>query len=95
MARKKEISGTSSSLYKGLSCELAEDRNGDKIVVNNDLQISFERTIRVPDNKQVSFLPPTLGCFPLKPISKYAKTLSMEVTAKGGLFLPMYRKYHS
>jgi hypothetical protein len=41
------------------------------IVHNGDLKISFRRTIRVPDNANVtSLLPPDLGAFPLYPIKK-------------------------
>jgi hypothetical protein len=64
----------------------------DHVLVDNDLQISFRRTIRVPDNQQTSFLPPDLGAFPLLPVSKYAEQLPGVMTAKGGLFFPMYRK---
>lgn len=72
-----------------LKCVLED---GKKIVVNDDLRITFKRTIRVPDNHQTSRLPPTLGSFPLKPISKYAKNLPASMATKGGVFLPMYRK---
>ncbi|KAF2826216.1 integral membrane protein [Ophiobolus disseminans] len=63
----------------------------DSVVVNDDLEISFRRTIRVPDNHQTSFLPPNLGSFPLKAISKYSTKLTGEMVAKGGLFFPMYQ----
>ncbi|KAH3971319.1 hypothetical protein HBH70_016400 [Parastagonospora nodorum] len=72
---------------KALKCEL----KGDAIVINDDLRISFQRTIRVPDNHQTSFLPPNLGSFPLKPVSRYQKELGTAMTAKGGVFLPMYQ----
>jgi hypothetical protein len=41
------------SSQKPLNCELKDDT----IVVNDDLSISFQRTVRVPDNQQTSFLP--------------------------------------
>lgn len=62
------------------------------VLINNDLEISFRRTIRVPDNNQTSNLPPDLGAFPLKPISKYVGKVTPDMAAKGGLLLPMYRK---
>jgi hypothetical protein len=66
------------------------------IIVSDDLRISFRRTIRVPDNgQQISFLPPDLGAFPLKAVSKYAGEMSAEMAAKGGVFMPMYRKWIS
>jgi hypothetical protein len=76
---------------KPMGCEL---RN-DEVMFNRDLRISFRRTIRVPDNnQQESLLPPDLGTFPLKPISEYTQEMRAEMTAKGGIFFPMYRKCH-
>jgi hypothetical protein len=71
---------------------LAIELKPDHVFVNNDLKITFCRTTRVPDNHQTSFLPPNLGAFPLKPISKYSDKLMTSMVAKGGLFFPMYRQ---
>tara|TARA_R110002003_G_scaffold214_2_gene16038 strand:+ start:513 stop:767 length:255 start_codon:yes stop_codon:yes gene_type:complete len=73
---------------KPLTCEL----KGHSIIIDDDLQISFRRTIRVPDNAQTSFLPPDLGAFPLEPVSRYADKMCAGMVAKSGLFFPMYRK---
>ncbi|KAF1952077.1 integral membrane protein [Byssothecium circinans] len=70
-----------------LPCRL----ENDSILINDDLRISFRRTIRVPDNAQTSYLPPDLGAFPLKPISTYATSMKPEMVAKGGAFFPMYQ----
>ncbi|KAI4122666.1 MAG: hypothetical protein LQ338_005682 [Usnochroma carphineum] len=58
------------------------------------IDISFQRTIRVPDNQDKSYLPPSLGTFPLYSVTNFRKTLPAEMTKKGGLFFPMYRKPH-
>ena len=71
---------------------LSIELRNDVVLVDNTLKINFHRTIRVPDNHQTSFLPPDLGTFPLKPVSTYTGKISSAMTAKGGLFLPMYRK---
>ncbi|KAH7066018.1 integral membrane protein [Paraphoma chrysanthemicola] len=63
----------------------------DAVMVNDDLKISFRRTIRVPDNQETAYLPPDLGTFPLKPVSAYTNKLTPSMTAKGGLFFPMYQ----
>ncbi|KZM25153.1 uncharacterized protein EKO05_0008478 [Ascochyta rabiei] len=63
----------------------------DTVLVDGILCISFQRTVRVPDNHQTSFLPPDLGKFPLKPVSKYTGKMRNEMRAKGGLFFPMYQ----
>lgn len=56
------------------------------------LEISFQRTIRVPDNGTVNKLPPGLGSFTLHKIQDYAHRLPDEVVKKGGVFLPMHQK---
>ena len=58
-----------------------------------NLDISFQRTIRVPDGKGDSELPPGLGTFPLYLVTDYAEKMPKEMAAKGGLFLPMYRMF--
>src|ERR1043166_7612273 len=58
----------------------------------DDLQISFHRTIRVPDNHETHALPPSLGCFPLSKVADYTGKLPAKMAQKGGLFFPMYRK---
>ncbi|KAF2443479.1 ubiquitin-domain-containing protein [Karstenula rhodostoma CBS 690.94] len=71
-----------------LSCELVND----KVRINGDLRISFKRTIRVPDGgEQVSYLPPSLGNFPLQKISQYETKLKKDMVAKGGIFFPMHQ----
>ncbi|KAF2865627.1 integral membrane protein [Massariosphaeria phaeospora] len=71
-----------------MDCKLQTD---NAILINNHLEITFRRTIRVPDNQHISNLPPSLGKFPLKPVSKFADKMPRDMAAKGGLFLPMYQ----
>jgi len=73
---------------KPMTCKLGDS----EVAINDDLRISFRRTIRVPDNDQTSLLPPDLGAYPLSSVQKYSKKMPVEMTAKGGLFFPMYRK---
>jgi hypothetical protein len=54
--------------------------------------ISFERTLRVPDNQVVNNLPPSLGQFPLFSVADYKNRMPAEMAAKGGIFLPMYQR---
>ncbi len=58
-----------------------------------ELKISFRRTVRVPDNSSSSQLPPDLGSFPLHKVQDFADTLPGNVVGKGGIFMPVYRKY--
>jgi hypothetical protein len=73
---------------------LSTKLNEDHVLINDDLKISFRRTIRVPDNHQTSFLPPDLGAYPLKSVAEHANKMRPEMIAKGGLMFPMYRRYH-
>ena len=57
-----------------------------------NLQISFRRTIRVPDGTSMSELPPDMGAFPLYSVAQYKDKLPQTMALKGGLFFPMYRK---
>jgi hypothetical protein len=69
-------------------------RVADNEIRLDDLEISFHRTLRVPDNSDKSKLPPSLGNFPLYNAVDYAKSLPPEMAKKGGVFLPMYRKLY-
>ncbi|EKJ68938.1 hypothetical protein FPSE_10863 [Fusarium pseudograminearum CS3096] len=63
-----------------------------KKVKIDDLEISFKRTIRVPDNYDTNYLPPDAGSFPLYKVDDYAETLPLRMAQKGGLFIPMYQR---
>lgn len=59
------------------------------------LTISFQRTVRVPDNGSQNKLPPSLGAFPLYSVAQFQKTLPANMAVKGGLLFPMYREFSS
>ena len=67
----------------------------DSVLINDDIEISFRRTVCPLDNYQKSHLPPDLGVFPLRSISGHATKPDLETTAKGGLFYPMYQEYEN
>jgi hypothetical protein len=64
----------------------------DKVVYIDDLEISFHRTVRMPDNHKTSKLPPGLGRFPLYNADEYTRTLPREMAKKGGVLIPMHSK---
>ncbi|KAF2474701.1 ubiquitin-domain-containing protein [Lindgomyces ingoldianus] len=64
----------------------------DDAIYLDDFELSFHRTLRVPDNHDSSKLPPSLGRFPLCNAVDYAKNLPEEMAKKGGVFLPMYQR---
>ncbi|KAL8947960.1 MAG: hypothetical protein Q9222_005807 [Ikaeria aurantiellina] len=47
-----------------------------------DVSISFQRTVRVPDNQDKNFLPPSLGTFPLYSAASFSHTLPDTMAAK-------------
>jgi hypothetical protein len=53
--------------------------------------IEFQRTLRIPDDNREHFLPPGLGCFPLKHVDDYATKLPPLWGNRAGVFLPMYQ----
>ena len=53
--------------------------------------ISFQRTLRIPDDNREHFLPPGLGNFPLNLVDDYASTVPENWKTHGGVFLPMYQ----
>ena len=67
-------------------------RVGNDAIHLDDLEISFHRTLRVPDGHNSTKLPPTLGRFPLYNATEYANKLTPEMAGKGGVFFPMYRE---
>ncbi|ETS85788.1 hypothetical protein PFICI_03813 [Pestalotiopsis fici W106-1] len=56
------------------------------------LELTLNRTIRVPDNRDTNMLPPSMGQFPLYRVQDYADRMPADMAAKGGLFFPMYQR---
>ncbi|MCJ1310663.1 hypothetical protein MMC25_004329 [Agyrium rufum] len=61
---------------------------------NTHLDITFQRTIRVPDtlDTKLNTLPPSLGPFPLFNTAQFTHRLPADIVAKGGIFMPMYQR---
>lgn len=57
------------------------------------LEITFKRTVRIPDNNDPFKLPLSLGTFPLYETEKYAQSLPETIASNRGVLLPMYREY--
>ena len=54
--------------------------------------ISFQRTLRIPDDGRTYPLPPGLGEFPLRHVRDYAHRVPAAWAKKGGVLLPMYQR---
>lgn len=56
------------------------------------LDISFQRTTRMPDDDRLHQLPASLGVFPLYNVSAYSDRLPDNIVQQGGVFLPMWQR---
>jgi hypothetical protein len=65
---------------------------GDSIHVGDRFTISFQRTLRIPDDGKTYPLPPGLGAFPLFRVEDYRDRLPAAWRQEGDVFLPMYQR---
>lgn len=56
------------------------------------VSITFQRTLRIPDDGKTYPLPPGLGAFPLRLVRDYASRVPAGWAERGGVFLPMYQR---
>ena len=54
------------------------------------MDISFRRTVRIPDDGKVHDMPPDCGRFPLYPVSQFKDRLPEEIVKRKGCFIPIY-----
>jgi len=54
--------------------------------------LSFQRTLRIPDDGRVYPLPPGLDTFPLKSVDDYPDKVPASWIEQGGYFIPMYQR---
>ena len=73
---------------------LAVRLEGDTIRVGRHFTVSFQRTLRIPDDGREYPLPPGLGCFPLARARDHASSVpSSWLEGEGeAFFLPMYQR---
>jgi len=72
-------------------------KNEVKILPGNvlevgDVRLTFQRTLRIPDDGRAYPLPPGLGAFPLRRVDDYASRVPDGWSERGGVFLPMYQR---
>jgi hypothetical protein len=54
--------------------------------------ISFQRTLRIPDDDKVYPLPPSLGNFPIYRVQDYERTVPQHWLKSRGVFIPIYQR---
>jgi hypothetical protein len=55
------------------------------------LDITFQRTLRIPDDERTYPLPPGLGCFPLRHVDDFSTRVPEDWRPRGGVMLPMFQ----
>jgi hypothetical protein len=63
-----------------------------RIRIGSRFSISFQRTLRIPDDGRTYPLPPGLGVFSLSKIEDYRDCVPAEWHKQGGAFIPMYQR---
>ena len=70
----------------------AKGAGAQKLVVDDNLEIVFHRTLRMPDDNRLHQLPASLGNFPLFNVEAYVGRLSPTIAEQGGIFFPMWQR---
>lgn len=55
------------------------------------MSLNFQRTLRIPDDGEVHYLPPGLGNFPMRHVDDFADRVPADWRQHGGVMLPMYQ----
>lgn len=58
---------------------------------NAKLNLTFQRTLRIPDDEREYHLPPGLGTFPIVHVDDYEQNVPEKWIKHGGVMLPMYQ----
>jgi hypothetical protein len=66
--------------------------DSDRIRIGQRFSVSFQRTLRVPDDGREYPLPPGLGAFPIRAVSDFANRVPPEWLDGGGAFIPLYQR---
>jgi hypothetical protein len=64
----------------------------DRLRFGDGLEVTFQRTLRIPDDGEEYPLPPGLGTFPLRRIDDLGDRVPAEWRERGGIILPMYQR---
>lgn len=84
LARLKSLSGEEVSNAYGKACR-------SKLPREVGCSVSFQRTLRLPDDGKTYPLPAGLGLFPLRSVASCADRTPASWLEKGGVMLPMYQ----
>jgi len=55
------------------------------------MSLEFQRTLRIPDDDAVHYLPPGLGSFPMRHVDDFTERVPGDWCKHGGVMLPMFQ----
>lgn len=64
----------------------------DTIRIGQRFAVTFQRTLRIPDDGHAYPLPPGLGRFPVFSVAEYGDRVPPPWRERGGVFIPMYQR---
>jgi hypothetical protein len=64
----------------------------NSLKIGKRFSVSFQRTLRIPDDGREYPLPPSLGSFPILRVEDYADRVPAAWREHGGVFIPMYQR---
>lgn len=71
---------------------LAVAVEGARVRIGERFSVSFQRTLRIPDDGQAYPLPPGLGAFPIYRVADNSDRVPSSWLEQGGIFIPMYQR---
>ena len=71
---------------------LAVRVSNDAVCVGRHFSVSFQRTLRIPDDGVEYLLPPGLGQFPVCRVEDHEGRVPPSWIEHGGVFIPMYQR---
>jgi len=66
--------------------------NGHSLEIGERFSVSFQRTLRIPDDGKTYPLPPGLGTFPIYHVADFRDRVPASWVEHGGVFIPMYQR---
>lgn len=66
--------------------------HADRVNLGKNFSVSFQRTLRVPEDGKVYPLPPGLGAFPLHRAADYAGKIPGDWDLERGVFISLYQR---
>lgn len=64
----------------------------ESVHIGERFSVSFQRTLRIPDDGRIYPLPPGLNTFPVHRVEDYSDRIPVAWKERGDVFIPMYQR---